>query len=518
MWFTLIFLACNDFTMNKVAQRKPELVVYPEIIEFGHFLSGFESGQSNFVVINAGDEDLIISKPEIESEHDKFSLSNNLDENYTIMPGETQEFDVYYSPQTYEEKSSIIQIISNDEDESEFNLPVTGFGDAPAIRVNPEETNYENIVIGCSSEESITVRNVGNLDLTINTITQMITQPADMVVDYGTLPDLPWVIQPSQEVDFLIKYIPTDVGTDYSSIIISSNDPIDTDVEITQSGNADFEYWFTDTFEQEDDPILDILWVIDNSGSMAPFKTHLSINLSSFMSVFSQSGADYHMSGITTDDYTFSTVVTPQTQYRNSVLSGLVQTGIMGSGYEKGIEMSVLSLSNSSFAGPGGAFFREEALLVIIYVSDEPDQSEFGWSSYISFFDNLKTPGEFIPYAVIGDIPNGCTYNGYGQRITQAGYGYSNLVNYYGGGIHSICSQDWGTQLQVIANEVTNRQRFPLSEDNPVEESIKVYVNGQEATEWTWDSIENWVVFNSGHIPDPGQTITIEYAAWACEE
>jgi hypothetical protein len=63
MWyvlFALLLLSCNDYGVNKVVQTDPELVVYPESIDFGHLHSGHESGQSTFAVINAGDEECIL--------------------------------------------------------------------------------------------------------------------------------------------------------------------------------------------------------------------------------------------------------------------------------------------------------------------------------------------------------------------------------------------------------------------------------------------------------------------------
>ena len=62
-----LFLSCNDYALKNELKTGPELVVYPESIEFGHLISGTESGQEVFAVINAGDEDLIISHPELNS-------------------------------------------------------------------------------------------------------------------------------------------------------------------------------------------------------------------------------------------------------------------------------------------------------------------------------------------------------------------------------------------------------------------------------------------------------------------
>ena len=52
-------------------------------------------------------------------------------------------------------------------------------------------------------------------------------------------------------------------------------------------------------------------------------------------------------------------------------LANMVNVGIMGSGWEQGIEMAFQALSNSLIAGPGSNFFRDEASLIVIFVSDE---------------------------------------------------------------------------------------------------------------------------------------------------
>ena len=141
-------------------------------------------------------------------------------------------------------------------------------------------------------------------------------------------------------------------------------------------------------------------------------------------------------------------------------------------------------------------------------MSDEPDHSS-PWMTYTNFFDNLKSQGDFIPYAVIGDPPNGCYYM---NSTAQFGSGYWDLVDYYGGSWYSICSNDWGVQLQSMANNITDRRSYQLQQADPIESTIIVTVNGQQTNNWTYDQNENKVVFDIGHIPSAGQSITIEYA------
>jgi hypothetical protein len=156
--------------------------------------------------------------------------------------------------------------------------------------------------------------------------------------------------------------------------------------------------------------------------------------------------------------------------------------------------------------------------LVIVYVSDERDSSNGGWSSYYNFFDTIKPDVSMLrQFAVIGDWPSGCGWSqGSIWRNIEFGQGYYEMTQRYNGNWYSICAPDWGTQMQNLANTVTTRRMFSLEEPDPIEDSIVVYVNGQIANGWSYDSTNNTVVFDEDSIPESGQTITIEYGIWGC--
>jgi len=525
MWyilFALLLFSCNDYGVNKITQTDPELVVYPDIIEFGHIASGLESGQATFAVINAGDEELIMSHPELISETNRFSLEDNLEENYTIAPGETQEFVIYYEPKTFENNTGLVRFVTNDEDENQYELPITGFGDAPVMTVTPEVFDYGQISIGCDNEERITIRNDGNLPLTIDNITQMVTSPQDIMMEMGSLPPPPWELMSGQEVDFLVSYIPVDISYDESVIRIEGNDPVLPVKEVVQYGEGDVEHWHTQNHLQEETALLDVLFVVDNSGSMNIFQQELSSQMSAFMNVFDSTGSDYHLAVITTDEARFRQYdgySWIDSTHSNSVLwmqNVISSIGIRGSGMEKGIEMAKYALEGD--AAPGKPYYRENATMVIIYVSDEPDHSQGSWISYTNFFDSFKLSIDLMrQFAVIGDHPSGCNFPYISSnRNIQFGSGYYDMTQRYNGSWYSICAADWGQQMQNLANTVTTQRSFTINENDPIESTISVTVNGQLTYEWAYEPSTNSVVFNERSIPEPNQTITIEYAVWGC--
>jgi hypothetical protein len=70
----------------------------------------------------------------------------------------------------------------------------------------------------------------------------------------------------------------------------------------------------------------------------------------------------------------------------------------------------------------------------------------------LHFSNYLKPIGQFVPYAVIGDPPGGVqTFKDMDLHNMVADIG---IVNYYGGSWYSICSTDWGVQLESMANQM----------------------------------------------------------------
>ena len=508
-----LLVGCSDHMVSKVIRRKPEIIVSPSHINFGHLISGQERENRTFSIINAGDDDLRISSPVLVSGNDRYELQE-VEEEYIIKAGELVELSVEYEPKSFEANGAYIEILSNDDNEPSSLITLEGYGDAPSIQVTPAIFDYGTITIGCDNEERVTIKNVGNMPLTVHEISQMVTLPVNIIMELGSLPPAPWVLEPEHEIDFLISYIPTDVGSDSSEVIVYSDDPENPEVTTGQKGIGDVEHWFSQIWIQEEISVLDVLWVVDNSGSMNIFQANLAANIGIFMNAFANTGADYRMAVITTDRSSFSMVIDSNTINAESILSSLMVTGIHGSGMEKGIEMAFRSLDHDS-AAPGGDFFRDYAKLAVVFVSDEADHS-FPWSTYLNFFDSIKPHGDFIPYGVIGDVPAGCIMSS--NRSADAGLGYWDLINHYGGSWYSICAPDWGAQLQDMAEEMTGRNSFVLDETDPIENTILVRVNGQVSYDWTYNSSLNSVIFNQDHTPMEGQTITIEYAVWGCGE
>ena len=61
--FALLW-ACSDTIINEV--KRPEIIVAPELLDFGHLLSGLESDTMTITISNGGSADLVVERLELE--------------------------------------------------------------------------------------------------------------------------------------------------------------------------------------------------------------------------------------------------------------------------------------------------------------------------------------------------------------------------------------------------------------------------------------------------------------------
>jgi len=202
-----------------------------------------------------------------------------------------------------------------------------------------------------------------------------------------------------------------------------------------------------DVFDQKTAAEVDVLWVVDNSQSMAPIQNRIASRFVDFFNQLQGSKVDYHIGVVTTDAdgevgklraYTGRAVsncagncyyisrdvgcddpASPETCDARMVFENLIHVGIEGANYERGL-LSASKALGLHVDGEGtfqdapaenASFLRENADLHIIFVSDEDDNShgsDAWWASryYTRLFERLKGAGnenKVTISAIVGD-------------------------------------------------------------------------------------------------------------------
>jgi hypothetical protein len=496
--------------VNAEPEDGPNITVRPTSIDFSALNADGESATETITIGNNGNETLNIHSISLGSDGGVFTITSL--ETDAIEPGESGTVEVTYDPRTYEENAGTIMVYSDDPDEGEVPVSIIGSGDAPVIWLDPDDYDFGTTLVGCDITQEIYIWNAGNVDLVVDQVDYYITFPADLgIYDYETLNGpLPWTIAPGEFAILEIYHNPMDLEADAGDIEVHSNDPFTPVANAIQTAVGSYESMYEETFDQDEVSEVDILFVIDNSGSMSGNHTQLSNNFETFMNVFIASGIDYHIGFVTTDDSTMQggLIDTSTVDPVGDVQTIISDIGTRGSATEKGIEHAYEALQTSADFGPGSAFWRTDSKLIIIFVSDEDDSSlSVSPSTLQTYVVAVKGGADYVTaHAVAGDYPGGCATNGGAAE----GYDYWTAVNLLHGTFLSICADDWGTPLETLANESLLKNSFSLAKQ-AVEDTIYVEVDGVESAEWTYDSTTNAISFNEGYTPTAGSNIYVSY-------
>ncbi len=426
---------------------------------------------------------------------------------------------------------------------------VTGPGCGP-MEVTPNVLDFGVVASGCGEKTlEFTALNTGSVPLVI----------IDAPKFVGCSSEFTWVgapapvtLVPGAKKTWRVTYTPTNAGSDTCSIELSANLPAQYDaiVQLIAQGGAAAQT--VDSFVQPQSQDVDVLFVIDNSGSMTEEQNLLASGFADFIAGAASSQNNYHIGLVTTDiDDDGELQGTPRFVTPASVgaFAANVKVGTNGSGTERGLASAKLGLSapnttqtnttcstSSSCAddlvcrdglcgGANAGFLRATAGLEVIFLSDEDDQSSGAATTYLDFFQTLKggaAKGLFHAHALVGP-PGGCTS---ANGTADSGARYMSLATATNGVIASICSASFSTALKAIAAIAFGPgARFPLSQE-PVVDSIAVKVGGASClpqgsagTSWSYSAADHSVTFDAAGacLPKPGQSVVISYEA-ACFE
>lgn len=379
------------------------------------------------------------------------------------------------------------------------------------LRAQPAAIDFGTACVGAEGQASVTLQNVGNLGLTIEA-----TYPVAASTEVGwQLPTPPFAVAPGTSQTIAARYAPVDAGRDTGMLVIDWS-LSDCPLVITFAGEGLAGPMQSETFQQRAAPTIDVLTVIDSSGSMVDEEATLRSNMPLVLSSLQQQSVDFHLA-VTTMDLGpggargrllgTAPFLTPSTPNGAATWAANTAVGTLGSGLDEGLEASKLALSAPLTTGANAGFLRNDASLLVLYVSDEDDSSPLGMTDYRDFLLQRKgDPAEVRVNAAV-TAP--------GSNCGTAAQRYLDLVAATGGRSAEICGSDWSSALVDLHRDGFGlRRRFTLNTTtSPIATSIEVSVNGNvvPASAWSYDPATRAITFGSAAIPGPGATITVRY-------
>jgi hypothetical protein len=274
----------------------------------------------------------------------------------------------------------------------------------------------------------------------------------------------------------------------------------------------------------------DILFVVDNSPSMEADQKKLGAKLKSFMAGLGNT--NWQIAFTTTDvsngsygikgsllplaGHPTEKVLTPAYADADTVFLNTVHRREVASSDEQPLKASILAMQKS--ATENSAFFRADADLVIIVLSDEDEMSTgsskkatkasqvvdafnliFGATKKLSVYGIIIKPNDVACYNIqkgTGDFANAF----YGVHVAE-------LSRITTGLIGSICATDYSQTLLDIGTDVTILSNTFVLQKNPVAGSVQVKLTPSQSIPWTVEGTK----LTFAKAPQAGSLVQVSY-------
>ncbi|HZI14580.1 MAG TPA: choice-of-anchor D domain-containing protein [Myxococcus sp.] len=462
-------------------------------------------------------------------------------ENRVLEPGQKATLVVRFKPQAEGQFSALAEAWVNHPTAGHPLVPVSGEGVKGCFAVQPTTVDFGVAKLSCGprTREFMAVNDcIGPV-----TVDSLVLEGAGEEFRLVDAPGFPRQLARGERVRLTATYTPVDDGDDTAALRFSV-----AGAEYTAGmvGRGVTKAEQTDRFFQESEARVDVLFVVDNSGSMMEEQQSLGQNFASFLSAANQAAVDYRI-GVTTTgldpspggwsecpggaqggengrlfpvDNSRPRVITPTTPNAASVFAANTKVGVCHWN-EQGLDAAYRALSDplmynqddprTTVGNDGnGGFLREDAKLAIIFVSDEEDFSSQPTAFYENYFLALKgnDKSKLSINAIVGplDLTSCPTSSSSGSR-------YMRLAEATSGVVESICTPNWAASLEKLSNSAFGPNRkFPLSEVPADTTRIVVTVDGALVTSgWQYDAGTNAILFERTAAPPPGSLVEVTY-------
>jgi hypothetical protein len=278
-------------------------------------------------------------------------------------------------------------------------------------------------------------------------------------------------------------------------------------VEVPEEGG---DVW-VDSFEQ---PFtmngIDIIWLIDKSGSMNQHANTVVAGIEQMMNSLPPSGwrlgigtTGWNTTSVSQDFPLVpgDTVEDAWDAYNNAGNSFL----------EAGFDALYAYILDNSY---NQTWLRPDAGLLVVFVSDEEEQSNRAFSpdpaglqDFISWYGVQRSSVFMASIVNVHATNNDC---GYGMSDYYIGHRYMDATQAFGGVVVDICSEDWAPGVQDALAQVEPYEEWPLTY-TPIIDTIAVFENTvpMDPEDWVYNPSTNSVEFMEK--PPEGALIEIGY-------
>ena len=273
------------------------------------------------------------------------------------------------------------------------------------------------------------------------------------------------------------------------------------EVEVPMEDTAAGDVWVDSFTQSSSSSGVDIVWVVDRSGSMNNNRTKLEAGFQAMLQELNANwGAMWRIAIISADSTNSG-----QDQQFPLLFGDTEQDAMTMLQYTGGSREEGFKAFHSYYTGNyAHNWMRPEASLLVIFVSDEDDQSTSQFSQpsdFVNWYSGIRSTVNLASIVVSTTACESLV----GDRYMEA----TNLLN---GIVVDICSDDWTPSVQDALQQIQPFEEWELSYVPYYgEQGIFVFIDGQPSSDWHYDSSRNVVVFDVTPNGDALVEIAYEY-------
>tara|TARA_R110002074_G_scaffold297771_1_gene469285 strand:+ start:1915 stop:2961 length:1047 start_codon:yes stop_codon:yes gene_type:complete len=254
---------------------------------------------------------------------------------------------------------------------------------------------------------------------------------------------------------------------------------------------------------------IDILWVIDTSGSMHRFDAQLLLGIETML--LALPSTSWRLAMIANDPNQASLESQFPLVPGDDIFDAESMYSSMGrGGREEGFDSVYEYIINNSYAA---TWMRPDAGLLVVFVSDEQEQSDDHFidvPDFISWYGGIRGGSVFAASIINLDATESVCLTT--PNPIDVGTRYMDATSAFGGNIIDICADDWTAGVADAAASIEPHEQWLLTHQ-AVADSVRVFMNGSVVdpgmTTWSYSEPDNIVYFHT--IPSGSTLVEIGY-------
>src|SRR6267142_2658701 len=407
-----------------------------------------------FELANRTSDDCIVGEPSIVSGAPAFRWPGGIvPAGRTLPPGGRMSVRLEFLAEQAQTYSGAVRFYLSNRSAPSMTVDLVGAGDSSCFFVTPATVDFGPTLMGCGIPNQFTYAvNWCSFPVTV-------TRVETIGAYFSSAAALPIRIDPNPNAALPIGYAPPSAGDDVGAIQVFTDmrqEPFQAGI----TGGAQVSATIVDQWDQGT-PKVDLLIVIDNSGSMAEEQKALAQNLDRLWNRIALANADYHIAVTTTGMFPYT--------------SGFMQC-------------------------PGGASGGEAGRCF-------PVDNSAPVSDYVRRLAQVKHGAlDLIAFAGIVPLHACASAEGVATRYMEIG-------RQLNGHLEDVCDlANFGPMLESsLGGLLLPLTSFPLSARPRDPSQIVVTVGGVTVTVRSCDPVSNRIVFPATAVPPPGSHITAKY-------